>query len=83
MYDAAAIGFPCKITAVVYCCLQKCVSWRDVFWDPEVQQLILHFSKSAVSLTAGKGWKNLGFSNYRPRQSCISIQGVHNTQVYM
>ena len=83
MYEDVAIVFPCKIMAVVYCCLQKCASWRDAFWDPEVLQLIPHFSKLAVSLTAGKCWKNSGFSNYRPRKSCISIQGVHNTQAHV
>jgi len=81
MYEDAAIVLPCKIMTVVYYCLQECVSRRNVLWDPEIQQLIPYFSKLALSLTAGKCRKNSGFSNYRPRKSCVSIQGAHNTRV--
>lgn len=53
---------------------------RDMFWDPEVQQLTPHFSKFAASLADGKHQKTLWFCNYTPRKPCISIQRVHNTQ---
>lgn len=53
---------------------------RDVFWDPEVQQLTTHFPKFAASLTDGKHQKKLWFCNYTPRRPCISVQRVHNTQ---
>lgn len=81
MYGDAAIVFPSKITAVVYCCLQKCISWRDVSGIQRYSSCF-HVSQ-AVILTAGKCWKNSGFSNYRSRKSYISIQGVHNTQAHM
>lgn len=77
MHEDAAIIFPHVVIAVVYYCLQKCVSSKDGLQDSEMQQLMPYFLKLAVSLTARKHWKKQGFSKHRPRKPCINTTESH------
>lgn len=67
--------FLTKLQMWFYCCLQKCVSWKNVLQDLEMQQLIPYFSEVAVSSTAGKCWKESEFSNYWPKKTKYQYSG--------